>query len=59
LQKNQNLSFKTRKEVIMKKIILPFVAVALLAACSESDTDSNFVAPRRWGEKQSGKIRAV
>jgi beta-glucanase (GH16 family) len=60
MPKNQNLFFKSRKEVIMKKIILPFVAVALLAACSESDTDSNFVAPQNpTGEISSSSVAAV
>ena len=44
----------------MKKIILPFVAVALLAACSESNTDSNFVAPQNpTGEISSSSVAAV
>ncbi len=44
----------------MKKIILPFVAVALLAACSESNTDSNFVAPQNpTGEISSSSVATV
>ena len=33
----------------MKKIILPLVTVAFLAACSESGSDTNFVAPGPTG----------
>ena len=43
----------------MKKIILPMVAAAFLAACSDSDSDANIVIPNQSGLVSSSSVAVV